>query len=80
MLDQMQVTTPVDAISSSFTSLYAIGPIDLAQITTLYTQLSTGEQCSLLVPVQLPPSILAHPMFKDGYVCSYTESDPEAEE
>jgi hypothetical protein len=77
MLDQMQVTTPVDAHSSSLASPYVIGPIDPAQITTLPTHLSTGEECSLSVPVQLPPAILTHPVFKEGYECSYTESDPE---
>ena len=80
MLDQMQVTTPIDALSASPVSSYAIGPVDSMQFTPLQAHLSTGEEYSLLVPVHLPPSILTHPMFKDGYEWGYTESVPEEEE
>ena len=80
MLDQMQVTTPVDALSASQASSYAIGPVDPVQLTALHAHLSTGEEYSLLVPVHLPPSILTHPMFKDGYEWGYTEGAPEEEE
>jgi hypothetical protein len=65
--------------SSIIVSSYAIGPLDPVEITTLHTQLSTGEEYSLLVPIQLPPSILTHPMFKDAYECGYEVSDPEEE-
>ena len=67
------------ALSSSAVSPYAIGPLDPAQITTLHAHLSTGEECSLLVTIHLPPAILTHPVFKEGYECSYTESDPQEE-
>lgn len=80
MLDQMQVTTPIDALSASPVSSYAIGPVDPMQFTPLQAHLSTGEEYPLLVPVHLPPSILTHPMFKDGYEWGYTESVPEEEE
>ncbi len=59
---------------------YAIGPINPAQVTPLHAHLSTGDECSLLVPVQLPSSLLAHPAFKDGYEWGYLEGNPEEEE
>lgn len=61
-----------DALSSP-TSSYAIGPLDPAQVTTLHVHLSSGEECSLLIPVHLPSSILTHPKFKEGYEWGYTE-------
>ncbi len=61
-------------------SLYALGPVDPAQITPFHTHLSSGEACSLLVPVELSPSILAHPRFKEGYKWGYLEGNPEDEE
>ncbi len=79
MLDQVQVKTLLDALSASPMSSYAIGPLDPMQFTPLHTHLSTGEEYSLLVPVQLPPSILTHPIFKDGYEWAYTEGNPEEE-
>ena len=79
-LDQMQVSTPAPSLSVlSLASSYAIGPIDPAQLLTLHAHLSTGEECSLLVPVSLPSSILTHSMFKEGYECSYMESGTEEE-
>lgn len=79
-LDQMQVSTPAPSLSVlSPMSSYAIGPIDPAQLLTLHAHLSTGEECSLLVPVSLPSSILTHSMFKEGYECSYMESGTEEE-
>src|SRR6266566_1421072 len=65
-------------VSSAFS--YAIGPIDPAQITSLHVHLSTGDECSLLVPVQLPSSLLAHPAFKDGSEWGCLEGNPEEEE
>jgi len=80
MLDQMQVTTiPVFTLPISSVFSYAIGPIDSAQITSLHAHLSNGEECLLLVPVHLPPSILAHPVFKEGYEWGYLESHAEEE-
>jgi hypothetical protein len=79
-LDHMQVSTPA-SLSPTFTAVssYAIGPIDLAHITSLHAHLSTGDECSLLVPVQLPPSLLTHPACKDGYEWGYLEGNPEEE-
>ncbi len=79
MLDQMQVTTPVDALSTSPTSPYAIGSIDPAQFTPLQAHLSNGEECSLLVPVHLPASILTDQRFKEGYEWGYLDGELEAE-
>ncbi len=56
-----------DALSSPSPSSYAIGPLDPAQVTPWPVQLSTGENCSLLVPVHLSAPILTHPQFQDGY-------------
>jgi hypothetical protein len=78
-LDQMQVTTPVLTLPSSSPSSYAIGPIDPAQFTTLQAHLATGEECSLLVPLQLPITLFIDPMFKEGYECGYLDGDVEAE-
>jgi hypothetical protein len=50
------------------------------QTIPLHAQLSTGEECFLLVPVHLPPSILTHPVFKEGYEWGYLESNPEEEQ
>jgi hypothetical protein len=76
----MQVTTPADALSSSLTSSYAIGPVDPAPFTPLHAHLSTGEEYSLLIPVQLPPSILTHATFKEGCEWGYIEGNPEEDE
>jgi hypothetical protein len=46
----------------------------------MHAHLSSGEECTLLVPVHLPSSILTHPMFKDGYEWGYLEGVPEEEE
>ncbi|MEO8972503.1 MAG: hypothetical protein ABI406_12985 [Ktedonobacteraceae bacterium] len=70
-----QLSPSIDTFAS-----YAISPIEPAQVTMLHAHMSTGAQCSLLIPGHLPPSILAHPLFKDGYECSYTEIDFEEEE
>ncbi len=78
MLDQMQVTTPAHALSS-LTSSYSIGPIDPMQITPVRVHLVTGEECSLLVPVQLPPSFLTDPACKQGYEWGYLDGELEAE-
>src|SRR5713226_3051889 len=76
MLDQMQVTTSVDALSSSSVS-YAIGPIDPAQLHILQAGLSDGQDISLLVPAHLPSCVLNEPEFKVGYEWGYIEGEPE---
>lgn len=76
---QEHTTDHTLSISIAPTSSYAIGPVDPVQFTPLQAHLSTGEEYSLLVPVHLPPAILTHAMFKDGYEWGYTESDPEEE-
>jgi hypothetical protein len=58
---------------------YAIGPIDPAQIITMHAHLSTGDECSLLLPVHLSQSITAHPAFRDGYEWNYL-SEEEGDE
>ena len=78
-LDQMQVTTPIDALSTSPTSPYAIGPIDPAQVTPLQAHLSSGEECSLLVPIHLPAFILTDQRFKEGYEWGYLDGELEAQ-
>ncbi|MBV9689893.1 MAG: hypothetical protein JO202_09300 [Ktedonobacteraceae bacterium] len=59
---------------------YAIGPINPTQITTLHAHLSTGDECSLFIPTQIPSSMLTHPVFKEGYEWGYLESHAEEEE
>ncbi len=79
-LDQIQVSTPAPSLSVlSPTSSYAIGPIDPMQVTSLQAHLSSGEEYSLLVPVQLPASILTDPMFQEGYEWGYLDGELEAE-
>ena len=78
MLDQMQVTTSVDALSSSSVS-YAIGPIDPAQLHILQAGLSDGQDISLLVPAHLPSCVLNEPEFKVGYEWGYLDGGPEEE-
>ena len=65
-------------VSSVFS--YAIGPVDPTQITSLHTQLSTGQECWLFIPIQVPSSLLAHPVFREGYEWGYLESHAEEEE
>lgn len=67
-----------DSATSTFS--YVVGPIDPAQIITMHTQLSTGDECSLLVPVHLPHSILDHPAFRDGYEWNYLSEEEGDEE
>src|SRR6266516_876813 len=60
---------------------YVIGPMTPAQIITMHAQLSTGDECSLLVPVHLPRPILNDPAFRDGYEYNYlTEEEGDEEE
>ncbi|HEY7415983.1 MAG TPA: hypothetical protein VH593_12370 [Ktedonobacteraceae bacterium] len=70
---------PQYSISFSSASSYTVGPIDQAQITTHQVQLSTGDTCTLLVPVTIPCALFHHPDFQQGYECgylnSYTEED-----
>lgn len=79
MLDQMQVTTlPIDVSVPSLPSFsYVIGPIDPTQIITMHAQLSTGDECSLLLPVHLPRHILDDPAFRDGYEYNYLSEEEE---
>jgi hypothetical protein len=56
---------------------YVIGPIDAAQIITMQAQLSSGDACSLLVPVHLPRLIFDHPTFHDGYTYSFLSDEQE---
>jgi hypothetical protein len=78
-LDLMQVSTPASPAFTAVSS-YVVGPLDPTQFITMHAQLSTGEECSLLVPAHLPAALLAHPAFKVGYEWGYLRSDPEAEE
>lgn len=73
-LDPVQVSTPAQLSSS-----YAIGPLDPAHITTLHAHLSSGDECSLLIPVQVSSSLLTHPVFKEGYEWGYLDSHVEEE-
>jgi hypothetical protein len=59
---------------------YVIGPIDPAQIITMHVQLSTGDECSLLLPVHLPRPILDDPAFRDGYEYNYLTEEESSEE
>jgi hypothetical protein len=62
-----------DATASAFS--YVIGPIDPAQIITMHAQLSTGDECSLLLPIHLPRHILDDPAFRDGYEYNYLSEE-----
>jgi hypothetical protein len=64
-------------VSSVFS--YVIGPLDPAHITSVPVHLSTGEEYTLLVPVQWPSSLLTHPAWKDGYEWGYLEGSPQEE-
>ncbi|HLQ30882.1 MAG TPA: hypothetical protein VK140_16730 [Ktedonobacteraceae bacterium] len=80
MLDQMQVVTPTPSRSFSPVPSYVIGPIDPAQVITLQARLSDGQEISPLIPVHLPPLVLNHPVFKEGYAWGYAaEADLEEE-
>ncbi len=65
--------------SLSSVSSYAIGPVDPMQITLLQAHLSSGEECSLLVPIHLPLSFFIDPMFKEGYEWGYLDGELEAQ-
>ncbi len=67
-----------DAPASTFS--YVIGPIDPAQIITMHAHLSTGDECSLLLPVHLPHQILDDPAFRDGYEYNYLSEEEGDEE
>jgi hypothetical protein len=68
---------PTDPLPSP--GSYAIGPHDPARVTILPVHLSSGAECSLLVPVLLPPSLLYDPQFTEGYEAGYLSPDAEAE-
>ena len=76
--DPSLLPTPSSFVSSSFS--YAVGPIDPTCLTSLHTHLSTGDECCLLIPVQLPPALHTHPVFKEAYECAYLESYAGEEE
>ncbi len=67
-----------DATASSFS--YIISPIDPAQIITMHAHLSTGDECSLLLPAHLPCSILNDPAFRDGYEYNFLSEEEGDEE
>lgn len=81
MLDQLDVMQAVLSVTSVSTfssgSSYAIGPIDEVQITTRSVQLSTGDTCTLLVPVTIPPALFDHQDFRQGYEWGYFEGHSE---
>lgn len=58
---------------------YVIAPIDATRIITMQAQLSSGDVCSLLVPVHLPRLIFDHPTFHDGYTYNFL-SEEESDE
>lgn len=66
-------------VSIASISSYVIGPIDPARLTTLRLHLSDGEECSLLVPADLPRTILDGPAFREGYEWNYL-SEEEGED
>ena len=67
------------ASASPSPSSYTMGPLDPAQITILPVHLSSGETCSLLIPVQLAPSFLTDSEFTEGYEAGYLDGEAEAE-
>lgn len=69
---------PQDAPASTFS--YVIGPIDPKQIITMHAPLSTGDECSLLLPVHLPRHILDAPAFRDGYEYNYLSEEETGKE
>src|SRR6266702_1528153 len=78
-LESVPCSQPQDDAASTFS--YGIGPIDPAQIITIHTQLSTDDECSLLLPVRLPRLILDDPAFRNGYEYNYlTEEERDEEE
>jgi hypothetical protein len=60
-------------------SSYAIGPIDPTHLRALHVCLSNHQQICLLVPADLPPSVLNHPQFREGYEWGYLECDTARE-
>ena len=70
------MTHHVSAVSS-----YVIGPIDPAYLLTMQVHLSNGEEYTLLIPAQVPRSILDDPAFRDGYEYNYlSEEEGDKEE
>ena len=78
-LDHMQVIAPTHTHSFVAVSSYAIGPLDPVQVTSLHVHLSTGGECSLLIPTHVPSSLLAHPVFQDGSEWGYLEGNSQDE-
>src|SRR5438876_3874367 len=77
-VESVPCSQPQDYTASTFS--YVIGPINPAQIITLHAHLSTGDECSLLVPVHLPRPILDDPAFRDGYEYTYLSEEEGDEE
>lgn len=66
----------VFSVSAVFS--YAIGPLASAQFRSLQVSLSEEDgQYSLLVPVHLPPELLADPDFLDATEYGYLEGNPQ---
>jgi hypothetical protein len=79
-LDCMQESTMPASPAFSAVSSYVIGPIDPTQIITMHAQLSTGDECSLLLPIHLPRPILDDPAFRDGYEYNYLSEEETGKE
>jgi len=77
-VESVSCRQPQTSTASPFS--YVIGPIDPTQIITLHAQLSTGDECSLLLPVHLPRHILDDPAFRDGYEYNYLSEEEAGEE
>jgi hypothetical protein len=67
---------PTDPLPSP--GSYAIGPLDPAQVRILPVRLSSGEACTLLLPLNVSPSFLHDQQFAEGYEAGYLS--PETEE
>lgn len=68
--------SPASAISAAFS--YAIGPLASAQFRSLQVSLSDEDgEYSLLVPLHLPPELLADPDFLDAAEYGYLEGSPQ---
>lgn len=77
-VESVPCSQPQDTPASPFS--YVIGPINPAQIITMHAHLSTGDECSLLLPVHLPRHILDDPAFRDGYEYNYLSEEESGKE
>lgn len=69
----------LDATLSTYLS-YTIGPIDAAKVVTTHIHVSDEEACTLLIPKQLPSSILNDPAFQDACKENYLSEEEIPEE